>query len=182
MIVFLLPVFLRKGNSKNQVARSMTHCQDRRDHIDAITHLLMFPAPVPGYLLNQMRIRFVQGVVIDNQYFFILPDHPPRFVIQRLCVNIPSLKESLDRIMCCWFGCIWDTPGCFSPAADLIDRHHKIVEIFRLVFWGISLSLFSIPGSVNPLLFSELFSSDLSFRGNCVNSIIINSDTLRNRN
>jgi hypothetical protein len=36
---------------------------------------------VPGYHVDLMRIRFVQGAVVNNQYTFVMFDHPFCFVI-----------------------------------------------------------------------------------------------------
>ena len=86
MVVFILPILLRIIDPK---INGNNHCAigpDRRYQVDTLNDAMVLPTPVPGYHVDLMRIGFVQGAVVNNQYTFVMFDHPFCFVIQRLRV------------------------------------------------------------------------------------------------
>jgi hypothetical protein len=86
MVVFILPILLRIIDPKINGNNRCSIGSDRRDQVDALNDPVVLSTPVPGYHVNLMRIRFVQGAVVKYQYTIVMLDHPFCFIIQRLRV------------------------------------------------------------------------------------------------
>jgi len=86
MVVFILPILLRIIDPKINWDNCCTIGPDRRDQVDTLNNPMVLPTPVPGHHVYPMRIRFVQGAVVNYQYTFVMLDHPFCFIIKRLRV------------------------------------------------------------------------------------------------
>ena len=103
MIVFVLSVFIRAIDPKIYRNYRWTISPDCRDQVNALNNPVMFPAPVPCYQFDLMRIRFVQRTIVNDKYTFF--DSNQRFA---------SLYNASV-----WWGCLSNNRLTESWAIDL---------------------------------------------------------------
>ena len=75
---------------------------ESRDEIYPLRDPMMFSAPVVGYVIHLLRIRFVEGRIVDYQYSARGIDQSACFIPQRLGVWRQPLQKASKAVMSWW--------------------------------------------------------------------------------
>ena len=67
----------------------------KSQQVDALDHLPVLPAPVPGNVFNFVGVRFIQRCIVQNQQSLVSLHHRFGFLPQRLSRGIPRVGGCL---------------------------------------------------------------------------------------